>query len=283
MNNNKILGWIGLGKMGKPMSESLIKAGNNVIVYNRTKSKEAPLKKEGVATATSPKELTEQADIVFLMISDDKAVKDIFHGKDGILAADVKDKIIVNMSTISANISREMAAALQEKGGYYLDAPVSGSVKQANEASLVIIAGGEKDIFEKLKPLLETIGKKAILVGDTGAGNVTKLAVNTFLGVVTQGLAEVINFSRSKGIKTGDLMEILNNGALGSPFVKIKGDAAMAEDYNAAFTLSHLTKDLRLAQEAGLNAPLGNAAYQTFSSAEAELGDEDVIAIIKKL
>ncbi len=277
------LGWIGLGKMGKPMSESLVKAGHEVIVYNRTKSKEAPLKKDGAATADSPKNLVEQAEISFLMISDDKAVNDVFHGKDGILSADVKDKIIVNMSTVSPDISREMAAALREKGGHYIDAPVSGSVKQANEATLVVIAGGEKDIFEKVKPLLETIGKKAILVGETGAGNVTKLAVNTFLGVVTQGLAEVINFSKNKDIKIEDLMDILNNGALGSPFVKIKGDAVMQEDYNAAFTLSHLTKDLRLAQEAGLDAPLGNAAYKTFSNAEAALGDEDVIAIIKKL
>lgn len=277
------LGWIGLGKMGKPMSESLIKAGHSVTVYNRTKSKEAPLKEDGAATAATPKELVGKTDAIFLMISDDKAVDDVFRGRDGIMEADVKDKIVVNMSTVSPEISREMASALEEKGGHYLDAPVSGSVKQANEASLVIIAGGKKDIFEKMKPLLETIGKKAILVGDTGAGNVTKLAVNTFLGVVTQGLAEVINFSRTKNIKTEDLMDILNNSALGSPFVKIKGDAAMQEDYNAAFTLSHLTKDLRLAQEAGLNAPLGNAAYQTFSKSEEELGGEDVIAIIKKL
>lgn len=269
--------------MGKPMSESLIKAGHDVTVYNRTKSKEAPLKKDGATTADSPKELVEKTETIFLMISDDKAIEDVFRGKDGVLSADVEDKVIVNMSTVSPGISRKMAAALQEKGGHYLDAPVSGSVKQANEATLVVIAGGKKDIFEKVKPLLETIGKKAILVGDTGAGNITKLAVNTFLGVVTQGLAEVINFSKNKGIKTEDLMEILNNGALGCPFVKIKGDAVMQEDYNAAFTLSHLTKDLRLAQEAGLDVPLGNVAFKTFSNAEAELGDEDVIAIIKKL
>ena len=277
------IGWIGLGKMGKPMSESLVKAGYSVSVYNRTKEKEAPLKKDGAATANSPKELMQETDVVFMMISDDEAVKNVFQGDNGILAADVKDRIVVNMSTVSPGISQEMAAALKKSGNHYMDAPVSGSVKQANEASLVIIAGGEKAIFEKVKPLLETIGKKAILVGDTGAGNVTKLAVNTFLGVVTQGLAEIINFSRSKDINTEDLMDILNNSALGSPFIKIKGDAAMQEDYNAAFTLSHLTKDLRLAQEAGLNAPLGNAAYETYRKAEAELGGEDVIAIIKKL
>lgn len=277
------VGWIGLGKMGIPMAKSLIKAGHLVTVYNRTREKEAPLQKEGAKTATAPRSLVEQADVVFLMISDDEAVKDIFQGENGILAADVKDKIIVNMSTISPEISRKMAAALKEKGNHYLDAPVSGSVMQANEASLVVIAGGEKSIFEKVKPLLEIIGKKAILVGDTGAGNVTKLAVNTFLGVVTQGLAEIINFSRTKDIKPEDLMEILNNSALGSPFVKIKGEAAIQENYNAAFTLSHLTKDLRLAKEAGFDAPLGNAAYETFKKAETELGNEDVMAIIKKL
>lgn len=265
------------------MSESLIRTGHPVRVFNRTRKKEELLKKEGAAGADTPKELMEDADVVFLMVSDDEAVREIFTGENGILAANAKDKIVVNMSTVSPAISREMAGALKEKGNHYLDAPVSGSVKQANEASLVVIAGGERSIFEQVKPLLETLGKKAILVGETGAGNLTKLAVNTFLGVVTQGLAEVINFSRSKDIKTEDLMQILNNSALGSPFVKIKGDAAMQEDYTAAFTLSHLTKDLRLAQEAGLNAPLGNAAFETFSKAEPELGAEDVIAIIKKL
>ena len=277
------LGWIGLGKMGKPMSESLLKAGHSVTVYNRTKEKEAPLKKDGAASADTPKQVMETSDVLFLMISDDEAVKNVFHGKNGILAADVKEKIVINLSTVSPEISREMAAALKEKDNQYLDAPVSGSVKQANEASLVVIVGGEKTVFEKVKPLLETIGKTAILVGDTGAGNMTKLAVNTFLGIVTQGLAEVINFSRSKDIKTEDLMQILNNSVLGSPFVKINGEAAIKENYKASFTLSHLTKDLKLAQEAGLDSPLGNAAYQSFSKAEADLGQESVISIIKKL
>lgn len=277
------LGWIGLGKMGKPMSEKLIKAGYTLSVYNRSKEKEAPLKKEGATIASSPKELFEETDVVFLMVSDDNAVRDIFTGEKGLLAASSKNKIIVNMSTVSPEVSREMTTLLKEKNNYYLDAPVSGSVKQAEEASLVIIAGGETPVFEKVKPLLEIIGKKAIHIGDTGSGNVTKLAVNTFLGIVTQGLAEVIKFSRSKNVKTEDLMDILNNSALGSPFIKIKGDAVLQENYNAAFTLNHLTKDLRLAQEAGFNAPLGNVAYKSFQNAEKELGNEDVISIIKNL
>lgn len=276
-------GWIGLGKMGSLMSRKLLEAGYPLSVYNRTKKKQESLKKEGASTAGSPKELLETVDVVFLMVSDDEATRQLFEGENGLLKAEVQGKIVVNMSTVSPDISREMAAALREKSNYYLDAPVSGSVKQAREASLVVIAGGEKDVFEKVKPLLETIGKKAILVGETGAGNVTKLAVNTFLGIVTQGLAEVISFSATKGIRTEDLMEIINNSALGSPFIKIKGNAVMEDNYEAAFTLSHLSKDLRLAKEAGLDSPLGNATHETFIRANEDLGSEDVISIIKKI
>lgn len=284
MNSEDVkIGWIGLGKMGKPMSEKLIRAGYPVKVYNRTKDKEIPLKKEGAETASSPKELFEQVDIVFLMVSDDDAIKDLFSGENGLLKADVSEKIIVNMSTVSPEISREMTEALSKKGNHYVDAPVSGSVKQAEEASLVIIAGGEKPIVEKVRQLLETIGKKMVYIGDAGTGNLTKLAVNTFLGIVTQGLAEVIHFSQAKGVNTEDLLEIINNSALGSPFIKIKGDAVLQDNYQAAFTLNHLTKDLRLATEAGMDTPLGRAAYETFKKAEHDLGKEDVIAIIKKL
>lgn len=277
------MGWIGLGKMGKPMSGQLLKAGYDVTVYNRTTEKEDKLKSEGAKTAKSPKQLMEECDLIFMMISDDEAVRNVFEGEDGILAAKVKDRVVINMSTVSPDISKEMAFLLKEKENKYLDAPVSGSVKQAEEASLVIIVGGEKEAYEKAKPVLEKLGKKTVYVGDNGLGNATKLAVNTFLGIVTQGLAEVIEFARDMDVKTEDLMEILNNGALASPFVKIKGNAIMNEDYNAAFTLEHLTKDLRLAKQSGLDAPLGNAAWETFSNAEKELGDEDVAAIIKKL
>lgn len=277
------LGWIGLGKMGRPMSEKLLKAGYPVTVYNRTKETEESLIEKGASAASTPKQLLEDCDVVFIMVSDDAAINDIFSQNTGLLAANASHKIVVNMSTVSAEISREMAQKLKDKDIDYIDAPVSGSVKQAQDASLVIIAGGEKSVFEKVKPLLEIIGKKAVYMGNTGAGNLTKLAVNTFLGVVTQGLAEAVNFSAANNIKTGDFLDILNNSALGSPYIKIKGDAILQENYNAAFTLNHLTKDLRLSQEAGYKGSLGNEAYSTFKKAQEDLGDEDVIAIIKKL
>jgi len=276
-------GWIGLGKMGNPMSKQILKAGYPLRVYNRSQEKTKALETEGATAATTAKELVEKTDAIFIMVSNDEAVSEIFNQENGIFSAEVKNKIFINASTISPELSISLSKELKNKNAFYLDAPVSGSVKQAEDATLVSIVGGEKAIFDKVKPVLEAYSKKVILVGENGVGNAAKLAVNTYLGILTQGLAEIIQFSRTKNVKTEDLMEIINNSALGSTFGKIKGEAAINENYNAAFTLEHLTKDLRLAQNSGFDKPVGNAAYNTFKNAEAELGAEDVIAIIKKL
>ena len=276
-------GWIGLGKMGNPMSKQILKAGYPLRVYNRSQEKTKALETEGATSAATAKELVEKTDIIFIMVSNDEAVSEIFNQENGIFSAEVKNKIFINASTISPELSISLSEKLKNKNAFYLDAPVSGSVKQAEDATLVSIVGGEKAIFDKVKPVLEAYSKKVILVGENGVGNAAKLAVNTYLGILTQGLAEIIQFSRTKNVKTEDLMEIINNSALGSTFGKIKGEAAINENYNAAFTLEHLTKDLRLAQNSGFDKPVGNAAYNTFKNAEAELGAEDVIAIIKKL
>jgi 3-hydroxyisobutyrate dehydrogenase len=281
--NTKKIGWIGLGNMGIPMSQQLIKAGYPVTVYNRSKEKEASLKATGVAIASSPNELIQQTDIVFIMVSNDEAISEIFNGDSGLLSAKTTGKIIINMSTVSPGISKQMAALCREQGNDYLDAPVSGSVKQAQEGQLVIMAGGLPETFERVKPLLEVLGKLAILVGDTGAGNSAKLAINTLLGFHAQGLAETVLFAQQNNIKTEDMLTIINNGAMSNVFAKIKGDAILNDNYQAAFALKHIAKDLRLAKAEGLNSPLAQAAYQTFQAAEAEHGDEDIIAVIKQI
>jgi 3-hydroxyisobutyrate dehydrogenase len=191
--------------------------------------------------------------------------------------------MIINMSTVSPAISKEMAAECTQQGNHYLDAPVSGSVKQALEAQLVIMAGGDENTFEKAKPILEKIGRLALLVGGTGAGNTAKLAINTLLGIQAQGLVEAVVFGQRNGIKTTDLMTLINNSALGSPFIKIKGEAIAAHNFDAAFSLSNIAKDLRLAKDIGLSSPLGEVAYQTFQDAEPTLGSEDIIAVLKHI
>jgi len=276
-------GWIGLGKMGVPMSQQLIKAGYPLSVYNRSKDKEEAFKAQGIGIAASPALLLNAADVLFIMVSDDKAINDIFHGDEGLLAAKVSGKIIINMSTVSPAISKEMVAACKAQGNYYLDAPVSGSVKQAEDAMLVIMAGGEAGAFEQAKPILEKMGKLVMLVGGTGAGNAAKLAINTLLGIVAQGLAETITLAQQNGIEAEALTTLIGNSALGSPFIKIKGDAIVNNNYSAAFALKHIAKDLRLAKDLGLATPLGETAYQTYQAAEAAFGEEDIIAVIKQV
>ena len=282
MSTTKI-GWIGLGKMGVPMSQSLIKAGYPLTVYNRSKEKEESLKASGAGVAASPAALIRLVDVVILMVTDDKAIEAIFKGENGLLSGGANGKLIINMSTISPAISKEMAAACAQQGNHYLDAPVSGSVKQAQEAQLVIMAGGDESTFERAKPILETIGRMALLVGDTGAGNTAKLVINSLLGIQAQGLAESVVFAQQNGIKTSDLVTLINNSALGSPFIKIKGEALLNNNFAAAFSLSNIAKDLRLAKDIGLSTPLAEVAYQTFQDAEPALGDEDIIAVYKQV
>jgi 3-hydroxyisobutyrate dehydrogenase len=282
MSTTKI-GWIGLGTMGNPMSQQLIKAGYDVTVYNRTKEKEDAIKAMGSIAAPTPSALIQQTNIVIIMVSDDKAIQDIFYRDDGLLSAGTSGKVIINMSTVSPAISKEVAAKCLEQGNQYLDAPVSGSVKQAQEGSLVVMVGGDATTFELVKPILEKLGKLAMLVGNNGAGNVAKLAINTLLGFAAQGLAEAVILARNNGIDPGDLTTLINNSALGSVFGKIKGDAIVNDNYKAAFALKLLAKDLRLAKDIGLSTPLGETVYQTFQQAESEYGDEDIIAIIKQV
>lgn len=282
MTTEKI-GWIGLGNMGIPMSMQLIKAGYPVIVYNRSKGKESSLKASGAETAASPNELIRQTDILFVMVSNDAAVKDIFGGAAGLLSAGTSGRVIVNMSTVSPGISKQMAALCREQGNDYLDAPVSGSVKQALDGTLVIMAGGEAKVFERVKTVLEKIGKLILLVGDTGAGNMAKLAINSLLGLHALGLAETVLFARQNNIATEDILTIFNNSSLSNVFGKIKGEAILNEDYQAAFALKHIVKDLGLAKAEGLVSPLGQAAYKTYQAAAAGYGEEDIIAVFKQI
>jgi len=282
MNTTKI-GWIGLGMMGMPMSQQLLQAGYPLTVYNRTKEKEESIKALGAITAATPAELIKAVDVLIIMVSDDKAIHEIFYGEEGLLNANISGKVIINMSTVSPAISKEVAVKCSAKGNHYLDAPVSGSVKQAQDGQLVIMVGGNETAFEQVKPVLETMGKLAMLIGDNGAGNIAKLSINTLLAFAAQGLAEAVILARNNGIAISDLITLINNSALGNAFGKIKGDAIINDNYKAAFALKLIAKDLRLAKDIGLKTPLAETVYQTFQQAEPTYGNEDIIAIIKQV
>jgi 3-hydroxyisobutyrate dehydrogenase len=277
------IGWIGLGNMGAPLSKRLLNAGYPVSVYNRSKEKETALIASGATTAPTPAELLKNVDILFLMVSDDQAVREIFTGDNGLLGVKTSGKLLINMSTVSPAISREFAAKCRQLGNEYIDCPVSGSVKQAEEGQLMIMVGGPSAVYEKASPILKLLGKGVLHVGDHGAGNTAKLAINILLSFHAQGLAEATIFAQRHDIKTEDFMTIMNNSALGNVFGKIKGDAILNNNYRAAFALKHIVKDLLLAKAEGFDTPLAEVACQTYQEAKARFGEEDIIAIKKQL
>jgi len=282
MQTTKI-GWIGLGIMGKPMCSQLINAGYNVAVYNRSKDKEVTLTAMGATAAPTPAALIQQTDVVFIMVTDDNAIHQLFDGEDGLLSANTSGRLIINMSTVSPGISRHYAQLCSNSGNSYLDAPVSGSQKQAEDAQLVIMVGGDTTAFNTAKPMLENIGKMVTHTGGSGTGNTAKLSINTLLAIQAQGLAEAVSFAAQNGIDPQQLLTLINNSALASTFIKIKGDALINKNYKPAFALKNIVKDLKLAEDEGMASPLGTASLNSFKEASVEYGDDDIIAIYKLL
>jgi len=281
---NKLrIGWIGLGNMGTPMVRNLLKAGFPVTVYNRTASRAEVLVTEGAGLAAHPAELWNQADVLVTMVSDDAALHDLYKGAGGLLETAPAGKTVIDMSTVSPVTSRELAALLGAKGVEYLDAPVSGSVKPAEMGQLVIMVGGKRDVYESARPIFERLGKVSYLLGEQGAGNSAKLAINLLLAFNTQGLAESVLFARQNGIAPKDMLAIINDSAVSNGLIKIKTPLIENDQYQPAFALKLLAKDLRLAKEQGLQTPAGLAIEECFREAAPDWGEKDMMAILPYL
>jgi 3-hydroxyisobutyrate dehydrogenase len=286
MSNKLNIGFIGLGNMGVPMVTNLVKAGYKVIVYNRNREKSVALKQMvDVTIADTPALLLPESDVIISMLTNDAAVKEVYNGADGLFAASsMKVLTIVDMSTVSPETSRELYSISKQKGHAYLDAPVSGSVKPATEAQLVIMVGGDRTAFDRVKPIFDVLGKSASLLGGSGAGNVAKLAINLFLGVTIQGLSEAVLFAEKNGISPEALLPLINNGPIGSGITKMKTENLINQEYKPAFALKLLTKDIGLAEDLGMHTPVGTALLTTLRNAiDGGLGEDDMVAIFKYL
>jgi 3-hydroxyisobutyrate dehydrogenase len=278
------LGWIGLGNMGNPMAKNLLKAGFELEVFNRSRYKEQDLLESGATSAASIPELIQACDVVITMLSNDDAVKEVFESANGLLSQDNPEKLIINMSTVSPETSRYLAKICAARQVRFIDAPVSGSVKPAQDGNLVILVGASDEDYLLAKPIFNVLGKVSIPVGEPGKASSAKLAINYLLGLNLQGLAETILFAEQSGIRKEDMLSIINEGACGNGITNIKANSILNDSYPAAFALKHLVKDLRLAKEAGLDSPLITPLYNSYEAAQKEgLGDEDVMAIITSL
>lgn len=284
MSNLKI-GWAGLGNMGTAMAANLLKAGYEVRVFNRNKDKEKVLIDAGAQSAKDLTELVNSCDVVFTMLSDDNAVKDVYNETNGLLSGENSGKLLIDMSTVAPETSKYLSAICEKHNVNFIEAPVSGSVKPAQDGTLIILVGGSTESYEKAKPLFDVLGKLSLHLGGSGAGSSAKLAINYLLGVNIQALAETVLFAQQNGISKENMLTIINEGACGNGIIKLKTPSVINDSYPAAFALKYIVKDLKLAKEAGLSSPLSTPLLNTFSAAmnESGLGDQDLMAVIKHL
>jgi len=280
------IGFIGLGIMGQPMAANILKAGYELMVYNRTGEKTRTLKDMGGLVASTPAELTSWADVIILMLTGPEAIDATLYGEKGILAANQSDKIIINMSTVSPSYTRTLSKCLEPGRIVLIDAPVSGSKKPAIDGTLIILAGGPKESVHTLEPLFLSMGRKVIYCGEAGQGSAMKMTVNLLLAVMMEGLCESLNLAQQLNLDTAMVLDSILAGPLGCGLFNLKQDMLTQNNFPVQFPLKHMTKDLRYvlqtADEAGAAVPCAHTAFQLYRQGVG-LGNGDLdFAAVKK-
>ena len=244
------IAFIGLGVMGYPMAGHLQKAGHDVCVYNRSVEKAQKWQAEYSGTyAQTPALAAKNCEIVFCCVGNDDDVRQVVLGEQGILAGMPKGSILVDHTTASANIARELAAIANKQGQYFLDAPVSGGQAGAINGALTVMVGGEAEVFAKAQPVMESYARFSQLMGDVGSGQLAKMVNQICIAGVVQGLAEGFNFAKKVGLDPQALVETLSKGAAGSWQMENRYKTMFAGEYDFGFAVDWMRKDLAIAFE----------------------------------
>lgn len=280
------IGFIGLGIMGSAMAANIAKAGYPLMIYNRTPAKTQNLEQMGVQVASTPKVLTEKSEVVILMVTGPEALEDLLWGGDGVIEAVNSDKTIINMSTVSPTYTQELQRRISSTGAVFIDAPVSGTKKPAEDGTLLILAGGDKQEIQKNTPLLETMGKKVVYCGDTGQGSMMKMTINLLLGVMMEGISETLNFGKVGGLSEDTIFDVISSGPLNCGLYQAKENMLRNMDFPAQFPLKHMTKDIKFvvdtAYETGAAVPAAHTMLHLYRlGVGQEWGDLDMSAIHK--
>ena len=287
----KRIGFIGLGIMGGAMSMNLLKAGFPLTVWNRTPEKMRPLLEAGAKPMDSPKEVAERADIVIDMVTDSKDVEEVLLGREGVIHGARPGTIVVDMSTISPIVTREIAKKLGEKGIRMLDAPVSGGDIGARNATLSIMVGGDAEAYEECLPVFQAMGKTITHIGGHGDGQVCKAVNQILVGANVLGVAEALMFASKAGVDVDKVLAAVSGGAAGSWQLANNGPKMLKGDYAPGFKVKDYIKDLRIIMEtaAETKTPLVETAVvqQMFRNLDAEglrdKGTQAVIVAVEKL
>ena len=276
--------FIGLGAMGSRMAMNLHAAGIKLRVYNRDKAKTKPFADKGVEVADSVAAVVKGADFVVSIIADDAATRAVMLGDAGVVASAAKGTIVLDSSTNSPAMVKEVAAAAAKKGIVYLDAPVSGSLAQAQGKELVFLVGGDAKGFEKAQPIMAAMGRLAKRIGDTGAGATLKLINNMISATLTAALVEAAMTAEAAGLDKDATVEILSEGAAGCRLTKTKLPKMLKRDYAPQFQIALMDKDVRyylaMAQDLDVPTPVSSAVRSQYQGARrAALGALDTAGL----
>lgn len=285
---DQTVGFIGLGTMGKPMALNLHKAGYKLNVYNRSLEKTQPFKELDIPVSKTPAEVADHSDIIIIMVSDSEALIDVVLGYNGVQQKLSAGKTVINMSTVSHKATLEVDEAVRMQGARFIEAPVSGTKKPAEDATLTILAGGDEELVEEQKRLLKTMGKTVIYCGDIGQATYMKLTINLLLGNMMQALGETLVFGKKLGLKPSTILENIGSGPLNTPLFSMKGNMITGRNFEKSFPVNLLLKDLDLVLDAakknGVMLPQTSAAREAVNGTNAlGYGEEDMAAVVKLL
>lgn len=279
------IGFIGLGIMGRPMAKNLIKAGYSLVVYDKFAPTD-DLAALGAVAAKSNKEVAAQSDVIITMLPNSPHVKEAVLGKDGVLEGAKSGAILVDMSSIAPAASQEICAAAKAKGVIMLDAPVSGGEPKAIDGTLAIMVGGDQKAFETVKPILEKMGSSVVLVGDIGAGNVTKLANQIIVALNIAAVSEAFVLATKAGVKPQAVFDAIKGGLAGSTVMNAKVPMMLDGNFKPGFRIELHIKDLQnaldTAHDLNVAVPLTANVMETLQALKVEdMGANDHSAILR--
>ncbi len=282
------IGFIGLGLMGQPMSRRLLEAGHPLTIWNRTAEKAKTLLAAGAAWVNSPDAVARASDVVITMVTDSAASEGVICRTGGVLEGARPGLILIDMSSISPEMSRAIAARAQARGVPMLDAPVTGAPKAAMEGKLGIMVGGPKEIFEACQPIFEKLGVKIVYAGGNGMGTTLKLVNNLILGVAIHAAAEALVLATKAGLDPQSVIEITSVGGARTGAMETRGPRMVRRDFTPHFSANNMYKDLStaltLAEECGVSLPVAGAAREILRAVKSQgKGDLDSCVVMTVL
>jgi 3-hydroxyisobutyrate dehydrogenase len=281
------IGFVGLGTMGAPMASNLLEAGFDVIVHNRTRTKEEALAKLGAQRAATLAEAALNADVVVTMVSDTSDVEEVLFGEDGIAAGAQPGTVVVDMSTISPDSTRGFGERLAAQGIGYVDAPVSGGSEGAEKGTLTIMCGGEAADVDRVRPVLEAMGSKVTHIGPLGSGQLTKAVNQIIIGGYFLALAEGLTLAMKAGLDTDMVLEAISAGMCRSAVLEMRAPNMINDTYPLGFKLALHLKDLGIAlttaRELGVDLPLAGMVQDIEQRLVTERGGEDMSVMASEI